>query len=423
MNKKKILIFLTTAYPYGNGESFIETEINYLSKSFDKIFIISNGLRDSHPVLFPDNVSAEKYPYYLTKKEIFKSFYLLFGFAFLQEFYYLIFRYHKFPSFRIIKTIILSFLYGHKLARYIKNHLKDISSETDDVFVYSYWFNDNSIGVALLKKYLPDIKGFSRAHAYDLYFYRSPTNYIPFKNLLFRKLDFVFFISDDAFNYSKNILKISNKFLHKTSISRLGISQSIKKLYGVEEKKCLNIVSCSYIYFVKRLDLLIESIGKIDSFNIKWIHFGDGRTTEEFENTKKLAFDKLKNKKNIEFKFFGFLNNEDILNYYKENPVDVFINLSTNEGIPVTFMEVMSYGIPVIATAVGGSVEIVKNEYNGFLLSENPSSIEVADAIEYFYKLSDNEIQILRSNAYTTWNELYNADKNYTKFVNDIISL
>ncbi|NTW34232.1 MAG: glycosyltransferase, partial [Bacteroidetes bacterium] len=189
------------------------------------------------------------------------------------------------------------------------------------------------------------------------------------------------------------------------------------------EKTCLNIVSCSYINFNKRVDLIIESLSKIDSFNIKWTHLGDGRTREDFEITNQKALDFFKNKKNIEYKFAGYCSNHDILSYYKQNIVDVFINLSIKEGIPVSIMEVMSFGIPVIATRVGGTVEIVKNEYNGFLLSENPEPAEVTGVIEKFYNLSDEKIKTLRNNAYTTWNELYNADKNYTKFVNDIISL
>ena len=35
----KRLILFTSGFPFGNGESFLETEIDYLSKSFDKILI------------------------------------------------------------------------------------------------------------------------------------------------------------------------------------------------------------------------------------------------------------------------------------------------------------------------------------------------------------------------------------------------
>jgi len=41
-SSKKILFFITACFPYGKEETFIENEIKYLSKSFDKIIIISS---------------------------------------------------------------------------------------------------------------------------------------------------------------------------------------------------------------------------------------------------------------------------------------------------------------------------------------------------------------------------------------------
>ena len=35
----KQLIFFTESFPYGKGESFIENEIEYLSREFDRIYI------------------------------------------------------------------------------------------------------------------------------------------------------------------------------------------------------------------------------------------------------------------------------------------------------------------------------------------------------------------------------------------------
>ena len=53
-------------------------------------------------------------------------------------------------------------------------------------------------------------------------------------------------------------------------------------------------------------------------------------------------------------------------------------------------MEAMSCGIPVIATNVGGSSEIVNTD-NGYLLSSNPLSIEVAESISTYYHLNLEE--------------------------------
>ena len=111
-----------------------------------------------------------------------------------------------------------------------------------------------------------------------------------------------------------------------------------------------------------------------------------------------------------------------MLTYYQNNNPDLFINVSSSEGVPVSFMEAMSCGIPVIATNVGGSSEIV-NIDNGYLLSSNPLPAEVAEAISTFYHLNLEEKNKKRLAAYNTWEENYNAKKNYTQFAEEILSL
>jgi glycosyltransferase involved in cell wall biosynthesis len=45
----------------------------------------------------------------------------------------------------------------------------------------------------------------------------------------------------------------------------------------------------------------------------------------------------------------------------------VYVLPSYNEGLPISILEAMSYGKPVISTSVGGIPEIVKPGYNGWL--------------------------------------------------------
>ena len=72
------------------------------------------------------------------------------------------------------------------------------------------------------------------------------------------------------------------------------------------------------------------------------------------------------------------------------NEVRCFINVSSSEGIPVSIMEVMSFGIPVIGTNVGGVSELV-NQENGHLLSANPAAQEIVSVIEKFQQLSNED--------------------------------
>ena len=89
-----------------------------------------------------------------------------------------------------------------------------------------------------------------------------------------------------------------------------------------------------------------------------------------FDKLFELAKSNLKG--NVDFEFTGNISNLEVIQFYKNNYVDLFLNLSSSEGIPYTFMEANSFSIPVIAPNIGGVSEIVTNK-NGYLLSDNPT--------------------------------------------------
>lgn len=62
---------------------------------------------------------------------------------------------------------------------------------------------------------------------------------------------------------------------------------------------------------------------------------------------------------------------------------DVYILPSYNEGLPISILEAMSYGKPVISTIVGGIPEVVKNDRNGFLIKPG-DKIALWNAIQHF---------------------------------------
>lgn len=88
------------------------------------------------------------------------------------------------------------------------------------------------------------------------------------------------------------------------------------------------------------------------------IHFvliGDGK---DLEYCKKEA----ENLKNITF--LGFQNNPQ---KYIQN-FDIFIFPSNHEGLGSTLLDVMRLKVPIIASKVGGIVDIIENNINGFLI-------------------------------------------------------
>ncbi|MCW3117441.1 MAG: hypothetical protein JWM28_1523, partial [Chitinophagaceae bacterium] len=67
---------------------------------------------------------------------------------------------------------------------------------------------------------------------------------------------------------------------------------------------------------------------------------------------------------------------------------DVYILPSYNEGLPVSILEAMAYGLPIISTPIGGIPEVVKEGINGFLVE--PGNIQqIIDKIEKMIKSPD----------------------------------
>lgn len=73
---------------------------------------------------------------------------------------------------------------------------------------------------------------------------------------------------------------------------------------------------------------------------------------------------------------------------YQDNPYDwlcksdIFLLTSLWESLSLALMEAMAIGLPVIATATGGTPELITHLENGYLIPPN-SPIALADAVEY----------------------------------------
>ena len=64
------------------------------------------------------------------------------------------------------------------------------------------------------------------------------------------------------------------------------------------------------------------------------------------------------------FKFLGHI--ENMSTFYKR--LDLYLNTSVHEGLPMSILEAMAHGIPVVAPATGGLCEIIEHARNGYLI-------------------------------------------------------
>ena len=140
-----------------------------------------------------------------------------------------------------------------------------------------------------------------------------------------------------------------------------------------------------------------------------------------FKKIKDLANNLLK-KGNYSFTFHGYTQNQFLIDYLNSNYFDLMINTSSSEGIPVSMMEAQSFGIPIIATNVGGTSEIV-NMSNGVLLNSNPTPKEIAQELMSFYNLDVNKKRSKRKASYETWKKYYQAKVNFDFFGKQLVNI
>jgi glycosyltransferase involved in cell wall biosynthesis len=54
---------------------------------------------------------------------------------------------------------------------------------------------------------------------------------------------------------------------------------------------------------------------------------------------------------------------------------DIFVNASLDEGLPLTIIEAMSAGLPIVAAPVGGIPEVITHNKTGLLLRSDRSDL------------------------------------------------
>jgi glycosyltransferase involved in cell wall biosynthesis len=254
-----------------------------------------------------------------------------------------------------------------------------------------------------------------RAHGSDLYL-EVNDGYLPFRREVVKEAERVFCVSQNGADYMKK--NYASALQTPIIVSRLGTS-SLSPLFtrkDLQPDNQLHLVSCAHLSRVKRVDIIVSALKLLGDANpssqIFWTHIGGG---DLFDDIKKMSYQL---PKNIIVAFMGYMDNQSILEFYANNNFELFINSSESEGIPVTFMEAMSFTIPVMAPAVGGIAEIVNDE-NGFLLPKEINSTILYEALQAVLK--DKQVLADKSaKARESWQEKYNAEKNYRDFSNSL---
>lgn len=399
MSSDSILILLTQKFPFESGEEFLVPELKRLNREFDRIILIPTAVRDlSIQRTTPENVLVHriKNPENLTQV----VFSLLKN---LPEFLPLLLEQVKNCGWNL--GLLKYWLYHIPFALQIRNELENFWIKEENLTFYSYWVDTNAFALSLLKLKYPQVRFVVRTHGGDLYDERSETGQIAFRRSIYAGAAAIWPISTHGLEY---IVRHFPEFQPKVKLSRLGVEN-----FGIgplaTQEQSFQIVSCSSIIPLKRVNLIAQVIQQ-SQLPIRWLHFG-GR---------KEAFDQiLENigslRKGLEVIWKGKVTNEALMEFYSQHFVDCLINLSTSEGVPVSMMEAISFGIPVFANRVGGIGEIVV-ENTGCLVEDGLGLNELSQAFDHWINSGKTRDRDFRLAVRRFWELNFHADVTHSGF-------
>lgn len=249
--------------------------------------------------------------------------------------------------------------------KYLQKMINHINQEKYDIVIFSSGFED-SLQLAYIKNYLnAQIKLVSWSHAsFNDYFetkgkFRAKTFELVWKQF-YKNFDRVIVLSDSDVAYCTKKIGIMPKRIYNAN------SFSPSNISTLNTKKFISVGALSYH---KGTDILINAFVKFSKNEEDWILeiYGEGPLKEYVKN--KIQANKLSNR------VFIYPNSNQLDKIYPT--ASVFLFCSRYEGFGIVQIEAMSCGLPIIASDLPITRELVLASEAGELFErENSDSLK-----------------------------------------------
>lgn len=215
--------------------------------------------------------------------------------------------------------------------------------------------------------------------------------------------------------------RIGNKFGGKViACSRSEMEEIIKN--GISASFIWNSIDCNHedIEIAIKKDIIIGTCGRITAAKNPCL-FND--IAKSFLNNKEVLFLWIGDGElrgvlsSANIRVTGWLSREDVILKLKQ--IDIYLSTSSWEGHPLSVLEAMCMGKPLILSNCAGNRDLVINGYNGFLYD---SSEEAIKHIKNLYN-DKNKRKECGKNSSKLFKERFTIDRmieNYEKLYNTI---
>jgi len=194
-----------------------------------------------------------------------------------------------------------------------------------------------------------------------------------------------------------NVIKkelINHKIKNKIEVVSNGVNSSI--FYNINKKKTRRILHVGRISYEKNIDVILKAF-KIAYLKDKTLRLDIVGSGPDMESLKKLAETLGLEKKAI---FHGSLNHEKLREVYSSH--SLFVTASTIETEGLVVLEAMTCGLPIVGVNKLAIPEIVKHNYNGFIVNAGDEKelankiIQILSDEKMRNKFSRNSIKIAK---------------------------
>jgi len=393
------IIYITVSMPYGAGEQFFIPEVKAMLSHGHDILIVP---RSPHLNLINDDakdLTAVSLPKSLMTPEI-----LVVAFCEALR--------HPVRCCQIIHTLFT----GSNIGVLIKNlvvlpkslWLANLVKKVGADHIHAQW-SSTTATMAMIAGWLSGTPWSFTAHRGDI----ANNNLLEIK---IRKASFNRFISRSGLEMAKDIccrpVKGYAHIIHM-GVQMPSVTHSLRP-----ESKGPVILCPANLIPVKGHQYLLEALSILCNRGVKCLlHLaGQGKLRGQLE-------EQVKTLQITQYvTFLGQIPHDELLKLYREGKISIVVLPSIDrgnnehEGIPVSLMEAMSYGIPCISTTTGGITELLGNGAGVLVPQKEP--LALADAIQEL--LQDNQLRNkIAENGYSRVRDEFNVEKS----VESLISL
>lgn len=406
-----VLLLFTDSYPYlvANEETFIEPQLDELSNVFNRVVLVPSRTGGGRASVRSEIEVDERLA--LANETGGGARRLARALRSCLLWSELLHEGRRIPMRRAaIRRLLGSARRAENARVWLGSFSAENATSTTAWLAYTFWLDHATVGLAAAKSRCPALRVVSRINGGDIIEEHHDPPYLPFRRATLKSLDRVYAVSEFGKRY---LLERYPWMEARCEVSRLAVPDPGFRTSPRRQGVFL-VASCSAIIPIKRVPLIADAVGyaaaQRPGTRFEWHHFGGGDQWPSLEERVRKG-----QPSNVEVSLHGHKPKDEIMAFYRDNGVDVFVNSSKSEGgCPVAIQEAASCSIPIIATNVGGNGEIV-SDANGALVAADPANSDLADAI---VRLVDDPAEARAKGAASRriWEEHFRSDRNYRDF-------